>query len=149
MSLSTALFCISLYRRQLTLFIMDTGKQVLWKNICEFSHSFSNLKQMSLSTALFCISLYRRQLTLFIMDTGKQVLWKTVKNLMKCHIRWHFISVCTVCSSGTEIHQSIEILTGNPLKYKMDNSILIVSICTRWDNPWKRFKYPFCFVCLI
>ena len=29
----------------------------------------------------------------------------------------------------TEIHHSIEILTGNPLKYKMDNYKYV------WDNP--------------
>ena len=29
----------------------------------------------------------------------------------------------------TEIHQVMVILTGNPLKYKMDYSIFIVSIC--------------------
>ena len=31
-------------------------------------------------------------------------------------------------ASGTEIHHSIESLTGNPLKYKMDNFIVFVSI---------------------
>ena len=31
-------------------------------------------------------------------------------------------------SSGTGMHHFLEILTGNSLKYKMDNSILIVSI---------------------
>ena len=32
-------------------------------------------------------------------------------------------------STRTEIHHFIDILTGNPLKYKIDNSILSVSIC--------------------
>ena len=32
-------------------------------------------------------------------------------------------------SSGTEIHNFTEFLTGNSLKYKMDNSIPIVSLC--------------------
>ena len=31
--------------------------------------------------------------------------------------------------SGTEMHHVVEISTCDPLKYKMDNSILIVSIC--------------------
>ena len=36
-------------------------------------------------------------LTLSILDNCNQVLWQTVKTQMKCHIRWHFISVCTLC----------------------------------------------------
>ena len=34
-------------------------------------------------------------------------------------------------SSGTEINHFIKILTANPLKYKMDDSILIIPICMR------------------
>ena len=36
-------------------------------------------------------------ITLFILYTDKQVLWQTVQPQIKCHIRWHFIRVCTVC----------------------------------------------------
>ena len=32
-------------------------------------------------------------------------------------------------SSGTEVHNFIEIWTSNPLCYGMDNSILVVSMC--------------------
>ena len=32
-------------------------------------------------------------------------------------------------SSGTEVHNFIEILTSNPLWCGMDNSILVVSMC--------------------
>ena len=39
----------------------------------------------------------RCQSTLFILETRKQVLWQTVKTQMKCHIRWHFIRVSTIC----------------------------------------------------
>ena len=47
--------------------------------------------------------------------------WQTVKSQMKCRMRRHFIKVCTVCqdkkqSLGGEIHDFIEMLTGNRLK---------------------------------
>ena len=53
--------------------------------------------------------------TIFILDTSKQVLWQTVKTQLNCHIRWHFIRVCTVCSDKVNlrdrnIHPFIEIL---------------------------------------
>ena len=35
--------------------------------------------------------------------------------------------------SSTEIHRSLENSTRDPLKYKMDSSILIVSVCV-WEN---------------
>ena len=51
------------------------------------------------------------------------------------------LRVCTVCSYkksyGTEIH-IIEILTGNPIKYKLDNIIYLLYEYA-WDNSskWK------------
>ena len=33
---------------------------------------------------------------LFILNTSKQVLCQTVQTQMKCHIRLHFISACTI-----------------------------------------------------
>ena len=42
--------------------------------------------------------------------------------------------------SGTEIHHFIEILTCTHLNYKMDNSILILSICMELSNRMERVK---------
>ena len=66
-------------------------------------------------------------LTLFIMDTAKHVFWQTVKT-----------QVISSGSAGTAIHYSIEILTGKPLKYKMDKSMLIVSICMLQSTRMKQ-----------
>ena len=64
-------------------------------------------------------------LIIFILDTSKQVLWQTVNALMKCHIRWHHISLHCLLryNQSSEIHHFIEILTGNPLKYKVPEKI--------------------------
>ena len=51
--------------------------------------------------------------TLIWGPASKQVLYETMKTQMKCRIIISFV----------------EILTGNALKYKMDNSIPIISIC--------------------
>ena len=61
-------------------------------------------------------------LTLFILNNGDHVPWQTVKTQMKC----------TICedkkTSGTEIQNFfIEISTCVLLKYKLDDSIIIVS----------------------
>ena len=71
---------------------------------------------------------------LCFLDTGKQVLWQAVKTQIKCRMTWHFIKGlhCLLRlkqSSGTEIYPFIETLPENPLRYKMDYPILIVSIC--------------------
>ena len=75
-------------------------------------------------------------LSIFILDTGKQVLWQKVKTQMKCRSMRHFIRVCTVYkekkSSDTGIHRNLEISTCDPLKYKMGNSMLILS---KHENP--------------
>ena len=61
-------------------------------------------------------------------------LWQTVKTQMKCRIMRHFMRVCTVCLDTNNrygllnLGHFIETLTGNHLKYKMDNYMLIVSI---------------------
>ena len=54
---------------------------------------------------------------------------------MKCYIRRHFINAAlgdisrsallAKTKNRITIHHFTEILTGNPLKYKMDNSILM------------------------
>ena len=38
------------------------------------------------------------------------------------------------------MHQFIEMMTGSPLKYKMDNSIRIVSLCMGSSIGMKRVK---------
>ena len=84
---------------------------------------------------------YQDLITIFILGTGKQVLWLTVKIQMKCHIGISSGSALFAkiyLFSGTEIHHFIESLTSNPLKYKTDNSILLVSICMRQHIRMKR-----------
>ena len=75
-------------------------------------------------------------LSLFILDTGKQVHWQIVKTQMKCHIKQHkhqglhcslFKIKTIIRDRNTSFYHKK--MTSNPLKYKMDNSILIVSIC--------------------
>ena len=44
--------------------------------------------------------------------------------------------------SGTDKHHDLETSTGDPLKYKMDNSILIVSICMGKSTRIQRVKAP-------
>ena len=43
--------------------------------------------------------------------------------------------------SGTEIHNNLETSTCNPLKYKMGNPILIVSICMGKSTRTQRVKH--------
>ena len=49
-------------------------------------------------------------------------------------------------SSQTEIYHFKEILTGNPLKYKMDNSMLIQSTCMGNSIRIKRVNRKTCFL---
>ena len=86
--------------------------------------------------------------TFFIIDSGKhgkQVLWQTVKTLIKCRILRNFIRVCAVSevkinlqTTDLEKHHFIEILTGNPIKTKKYNSILILSTCMGKSIKMKR-----------
>ena len=45
-------------------------------------------------------------------------------------------------SSGTEIHLDLETSTFDPLKCKMDNPLLIVSICMGKTTRTKRVNVP-------
>ena len=56
------------------------------------------------------------------------------KKKLAFHLSLHYL-LRQKQSSGTEMHHFIEILTVNPLNYKMDSIILIISICM--DNPFK------------
>ena len=72
-----------------------------------------------------------KTLTRFILDIDKQVPFITARTqmtyrLLHCLLRYKH-------SSGTDIHHYIEVLTDNPLKYKMDNSILLYQ--DLWENP--------------
>ena len=94
--------------------------------------------------------MYCTGLTLCKLETPKRVLWQTVKTQMKRSIMLHFTSEdpdetqhnaafhqdlhckCLLRlkqSSGTEIHHNWEMPTYDPLKYIMDNHILIAFIC--------------------
>ena len=88
--------------------------------------------------------------TLFILDTNIQVLEPIVKTKMKCRMRRHFNRICTICLftiSGTEINHFIESLTGNPLNYKMDNAMIIVSVSMVYSI---RLKWVMCpSVCIL
>ena len=60
-------------------------------------------------------------LTICILETPTGVLWQTVKTQMKCHILRHFIWFFTVYedkiqSSGTDVHNNLEVFTCDPLK---------------------------------
>ena len=68
-----------------------------------------------------------------LLDTCKRVLLASSEDRDEMP---HYTRVSTVCldtknPQGIEIHvhNFIDILTGNPLKYKIDTSILFVSIC--------------------
>ena len=62
-------------------------------------------------------------------------LWQAVNVLMKCPFN---IRVCTIFRD----RNTSEILTGNPLKYKTDNSILIVSIYMGYyPSEWKEWMF--------
>ena len=56
-----------------------------------------------------------------------------VKTQMKCRMMLHFIMVCTVCLDQTIIIErnvlKFRNLTCDPLKCKMDKSMLIVALC--------------------
>ena len=63
-------------------------------------------------------------LPLCILETSK--LWQILKTKMT--IVFHFLLRLKQLS-GTEIYHNLETFTCDPLKYKMGNNILIVSIC--------------------
>ena len=89
----------------------------------------------------------------YLGDMGGEGLRKTAMSessqqltLKKCCIRWHFIWVCTVCLIDKtifrgRIYHFIEILTHTSLKYKMDNSKLIVSVCMGQSIRTKWVKF--------
>ena len=60
---------------------------------------------------------------------------------MKCHIIWHFTKDCSVCKDKitfmTIMHHNLEISTcdDDNLKYKMDNTILIIFYQRVLENP--------------
>ena len=79
------------------------------------------MQQMLIADNIFATKIVARlTLTLFIMDTSEEVLWQTFKTLFAMNKSF------------------VEILTGNPLKCKMDNSILIVTICMGYFIRMKR-----------
>ena len=88
-----------------------------------FSDFFMGNPSLRLSEVLYCIKYpFISILAHSILDMGKEVLWQTMKTPIKP-------------SSWTEIHDFIDFLTGNPLNYKMDSPILVVSIYIYWIIP--------------
>ena len=74
---------------------------------------------------IYCIKIFISILALFILDTGKEVLLQTKAVF---HQGLHCLQLKIKQSLWTELHHFIEFLAGNPLEYKIDYPILVVSI---------------------